>query len=69
LPVANGTISRDALVAGTMALLEKNESLFLQSPQEWAQERFTQVQAVNRLSTWAVRAAEWETFLASQLRN
>lgn len=69
LPVANGTITRDALVAGTIALLEKNESLFLQSPREWAQERFAQVQAVNRLSTWAVRATEWEAFLASQLRN
>lgn len=69
LPVANGTISRDALVAGTTALLEKNESFFLQSPREWAQERFAQVQAVNRLSTWTARAAEWETFLASQLRN
>jgi glycosyltransferase involved in cell wall biosynthesis len=65
LPVANGTISRDALVAGTMALLEKNESLFLQSPQEWAQERFAQVRAVNQLSTWAARAAEWEIFLRS----
>lgn len=69
LPVANGTITREALVAGTTALLEKNESLFLQSPREWAQERFAQLQAVNRLSTWRARAAEWEAFLASQLRN
>ena len=67
--VENGAVTRQVHVDGIKALLHKNESLFLQSPQEWAQERFAQVQAVNRLSTWAVRAAEWETFLASQLRN
>jgi len=68
-PVANGTVSRQAHVDGITALLDKNESLFLQSPKEWAQERFAQVEAVNRLSTWTARAAEWEVFLASQLRN
>ena len=68
-PVENGAVSRLAHVEGITALLDKNESLFLQSPKEWAQERFAQVQAVNRISTWAARAAEWEAFLTSQLRN
>jgi glycosyltransferase involved in cell wall biosynthesis len=67
--VANGTVSRQAHVEGITALLDKNESLFLKSPKEWAQERFAQVQAVNRFCTWPARAAEWEGLLASQLRN
>jgi glycosyltransferase involved in cell wall biosynthesis len=67
--VANGTVSRQAHVEGITALLDKNESLFLKSPKEWAQERFAQVQAVNRFCTWTARAAEWEALLASQLRN
>lgn len=67
-PVANGTVSRQAHVDGITALLDKNESLFLQSPKEWAQERFAQVQAVNRFSTWTVRAAEWEAFLQPAIR-
>lgn len=67
-PVENGTVSRLAHVEGITALLDKNESLFLQSPKEWAQERFAQVQTVNRLSTWAGRAAEWEAFLQPAIR-
>lgn len=67
--VANGSVSRQVHVDGITALLDKNESLFLESPEEWAQDRFAQIQAVNRFSTWSARALEWETFLSSQLRN
>ena len=67
LPVT-GNFNRQTHVAGITALLDRNEARFRQSPQEWAQDRFAQVQAVNRISTWAARAAQWEALLAPAIR-
>jgi hypothetical protein len=36
---------------------------FLARPEEWAHERFAQVQEVNRRCSWQARAREWEAFL------
>jgi glycosyltransferase involved in cell wall biosynthesis len=68
LPVT-GNFNRQTHVAGITDLLDRNEAAFRVSPREWAQERFAQVQAINRVSTWAARAAQWEALLVSQLRN
>lgn len=68
LPVT-GNFTRDAHVGGISALLDKNEADFLRSPKEWAEARFAQVRAVNRISTWAKRAAEWEALLAPAIRS
>ena len=64
LPVQGGKISNADHVAGIAALLEKNEAAFLRDPRAWAEERFAQAQEVNRRNTWAIRAAQWESFLA-----
>jgi protein O-GlcNAc transferase len=45
------------------AQLEQTVGRFVADPQPWAEERFAQMQAVNRDCTWAVRAKEWEDFL------
>jgi glycosyltransferase involved in cell wall biosynthesis len=63
LPVRGGTVAPADHAAGIAALLEKNEVAFLRDPRAWAEERFVQMQTVNRRSTWAARAAEWEAFL------
>ena len=68
LPVT-GNFNRQTHVAGITDLLDRNEAAFRVSPREWAQERFAQVQAINCVSTWAARAAQWEALLVSQLRN
>ena len=68
LPVT-GNFTRESHVAGVAALLDKNEADFLRAPREWAQERFVQLQAVNRISTWAARAAQWEALLAPAVRG
>ena len=59
LPVRGGTISRDDHIVGFTALLEKNEADFQRDPFAWAEERFAQLEAVNRQSTWSHRAAQW----------
>jgi glycosyltransferase involved in cell wall biosynthesis len=51
------------LVTRYAAQLEQVERAFMTQPQEWAAERFAQIQAINRQYTWAARAREWETFL------
>jgi glycosyltransferase involved in cell wall biosynthesis len=43
--------------------LEKNVGDFLARTEAWAEERFAQVQDVNRNCTWTARAKEWEAFL------
>jgi glycosyltransferase involved in cell wall biosynthesis len=67
LPVS-GNFTRQTHVAGITMLLDKNEADFLRAPQEWAQERFAQLEAVNRISNWAARAAQWEALLAPVIR-
>lgn len=52
------------LAARFTAQLEKTVGAFLVDPRGWAQERFAQMQAVNRTCSWAVRAKEWEEFLS-----
>lgn len=69
LPVAGGTLSRAQQVAGMAALLEKNEAAFLADPRGWAEQRFAQVQHVNRESVWTVRAREWEEMLAPAIAS
>lgn len=64
LPVQGGKISDEDHIAGITALLEKAEATFQRDPRAWAEERFAQAQEVNRNSTWAVRAAQWESFMA-----
>lgn len=64
LPVKGLTIPPLEHVNGIAALLAKNEAEFLAAPQSWAEQRFAQMQHVNREATWAKRAAEWEAFLA-----
>lgn len=64
LPVQGGTIPRADHVAGIAALLEKAEAEYLRDPRAWGEARFAQLQTVNRESTWAHRAAQWEAFLA-----
>ena len=51
------------LAARFTARLEQTVSNFLADPRGWAEERFAQIQAVNRDCTWSVRAREWEDFL------
>ncbi len=65
LPLHKGMKGGD-IVAGFVPLLEKNVAAFQKSPEEWAQERFTQMQTVNRLCNWKARAAEWEALLGAQ---
>ena len=63
LPVQGLTIPREDHILGIATLLEKNEMNFLRDPQAWAEQRFEQALRVNRESTWARRAREWEAFL------
>ena len=49
--------------------LQQTVGGFLENPDAWAEERFAQVQAVNRDCTWTVRAREWEDFLGRALAN
>jgi glycosyltransferase involved in cell wall biosynthesis len=44
--------------------IEANVQEFLSRPEQWAEERFAQMQDVNRTATWRVRAKEWEAFLS-----
>ena len=67
LPVA-GNFTRQTHVVGITALLDRNEADFLRDPAQWAQARFAQMQAVNRISTWTARAAQWEALLAHAIR-
>ncbi len=57
----------ETLLAAYTALLEKNAADFRQHPQEWAQQRFEQSQAVNRICSWSARAREWEKFLGTAM--
>jgi glycosyltransferase involved in cell wall biosynthesis len=50
-------------VANFSLRMEEAERQFLAHPEEWAEERFAQSQAVNRQCSWAARAKEWEAFL------
>lgn len=43
--------------------IEANVQDFLARPEQWAEQRFAQVQDVNRTATWRARAKEWEAFL------
>lgn len=61
LPLAG--LDTHALVPRFAAHLEKNVGEFLARPEAWAEERFTQVQEVNRRCSWQARAKEWEAFL------
>ena len=51
------------IIARYTTLLENNVAAFLAQPHDWAEERFAQSQAVNRLCSWRARAAEWEALL------
>ena len=53
------------LVADFRSMLEMNVKRFLENPKEWAEERFADVQNVNRHYTWAARAKEWELLLST----
>jgi hypothetical protein len=55
------------LAARFTAQLEQTVGMFLADPRAWAEERFAQIQAVNRDCTWAVRAKEWEDFLSQAI--
>jgi glycosyltransferase involved in cell wall biosynthesis len=46
-----------------MAPMRAAEADFLARPDAWAEERFSQSQAVNRLCSWKARAKEWEVLL------
>ncbi len=61
LPLAG--LDTHALVPRFAAHLERNVGDFLARTQEWAEERYAQVQVVNRRCSWAARAKEWEAFL------
>lgn len=64
VPTDGGAIFREDHVAGITRLVEKNEAEFQRNPEAWAQDRFIQLQTVNREYTWSRRAAQWEAFLA-----
>ena len=64
LPVNGGKIALEDHIAGFTALLEKAEADFQRDPQAWAEQRFEQLQVVNRESTWSRRAEQWEALLA-----
>ena len=53
----------EGLAARFTAQLEETIDAFLADPHAWAQERYAQMQVVNRDCSWAVRAKEWEDFL------
>jgi hypothetical protein len=53
----------DDLAARFAAQMERTVAHFLADPRVWAEERFAQVQAVNRECIWAARAKEWDVFL------
>ena len=56
----------DQLIADFGAMLRGNVERFLKEPGLWAEERFADVQNVNRSCTWAKRAEEWEKLLTSR---
>ena len=64
LPVKGLTIAPLEHINGIAMLLAKIEADFLGNPQAWAEQRFAQMQRVNRENTWTRRAAEWDAFLA-----
>ena len=64
LPVNGGDILRVDHIAGITKLIEKNEAEFQRDPKAWAEDRFTQLQTINRECTWSRRAAQWDAFLA-----
>jgi glycosyltransferase involved in cell wall biosynthesis len=63
LPIT-AEMSDDDVVTQYAALLERNIAAFLDQPEAWAEQRFMQSQAVNRLCSWRARAIEWENLLA-----
>jgi tetratricopeptide (TPR) repeat protein len=64
LPVNGGVILRVDHIAGITKLVEKNEAEFQRDPKAWAEDRFTQLQTINRECSWSRRAAQWDAFLA-----
>ena len=56
-------------IARFTSALEQAVADFQNRPEEWAQARFDQMQVINRECTWAVRAREWEEYLARELRG
>jgi glycosyltransferase involved in cell wall biosynthesis len=55
---------REDIAARFTPLIERNVADFLARKREWTEERFAQSQSISRSSNWAVRAKEWEDFLA-----
>jgi glycosyltransferase involved in cell wall biosynthesis len=51
------------IVSRYTQLLEDNIVTFLADPGSWAEERFEQSLAVNRVCSWHARAVEWEKLL------
>jgi glycosyltransferase involved in cell wall biosynthesis len=58
-----GGVDAQGLAPAFAARLERNVGDFLARPDQWAEERFAQVQEVNRRCSWQARAREWEAFL------
>lgn len=48
-------------------MLRGNVASFLSHPEAWAEERFADLQNVNRTCSWAMRAKEWEKLLEMRL--
>lgn len=69
MPVKPGNGTREEFIAVYKSLLEKNIAEFKTRPEAWAEERFAQMQEVNRNCSWHVRAREWEQLLNACMRN
>jgi glycosyltransferase involved in cell wall biosynthesis len=54
------------LVSDFRQLIDTNVKAFQTNPGAWAEERFAALQDVNRTSTWAVRARQWEKLLTER---
>jgi glycosyltransferase involved in cell wall biosynthesis len=56
-------------IARFTGALEQAVADFKTNPDAWAEARFDQMQVINRDCSWAVRAREWEDYLARELRG
>jgi glycosyltransferase involved in cell wall biosynthesis len=56
-------------IARFTGALEQAAADFQTRPEEWAEKRFDQMQVINRECSWAVRAQEWEEYLAREMQS
>ncbi|HUY68144.1 MAG TPA: glycosyltransferase family 4 protein [Alphaproteobacteria bacterium] len=55
-------------IAAFADALDRNIAAFKAAPEQWADQRFAEMQEINRHCRWAVRAQEWEKMLAGVIQ-